>query len=215
MRILSPGYQTTNVAALYASAGGSLLDGSESDGTNKLTGGEVDFTSGWSALASTLTANNALAPDGATTAARMLEDTSTGRHILYYYGAFFLTPSAPATYSFYAKSITRRYIQLIGAGTGGTLIYAYFDLQTGSVTDSGSVNPSASTAVTATSCQAAVNGFYKCTLTGIVDDTSTNTFFQACLSDVATYGSPLDSGSPSYAGNSSNGAYLWRPKMVA
>jgi len=211
MHILSPGYRNTNVAALYAAASGGLLDGSESDGTNLITdSGHLDF-SGWNTLNSTLTANNATAPDGTTTAARMLEDSSTGRHILYLTPGF-ITAGGTYTYSFYAKSITRRYFQLLVAGS--SKIYAYFDLQTGTVTDSGTANPDGSTAVISTNCEAGANGFYKCTLRGICDGTSTLPYFVPSLSDVATYGSPLDANSPSYAGNTSNGAYLWRPKMT-
>ena len=215
MHILSPGYRSTNVAALYASAGGGLLDGSESDGTNIVPGSvAVDFSSGWGGLGGTLTANNALAPDGTTTAARFLEDTSTARHGTY---AFVqgITSGAAHTYSFYAKSITRQYFQIIIGGGGGAKPYAYFDLVNGTVTNSGSEAPDGSTTIVSTACAAAVNGFYKCSVRCIVDASSSNVHFQAMPSDVATYGSPLDAGSPSFTGNASNGIYIWRPKIAA
>lgn len=214
MHILSPGYRSTNVAALYASAGGSLLDGSESDGTNLITdAGQLDFSGSWGALNATLTPNNALAPNGATAAARILEDSATGRHgaYLYFYG---ITVGGTQTYSFYAKAITRQYLQIIIGGSGNAKIYAYYDLLGGTVTNSGTESPDGSTVVSGTSCAAAQNGFYKCTLTGIVDAGSVAVFFQGMASDVSTYGSPLDSGSPSFAGNTSNGVYLWRPKIA-
>jgi len=206
---------STAANTITSGGGGALLDGSEADGTNLISGaGNLDFSSGWNTLDTTLTANNALAPDGTTTAARVLEAATTARHILYHQPAT-ITAGSSRTYSFYAKSITRRYLQISIQGTpGSSKIYAYFDLQTGLVTNSGVLNASGGTAVSSTSCQAAVNGFYKCTLVGIVDGTTTMPFVVPALSDVATYGAPLDVESPSFAGNAANGLYLWRPKVV-
>ena len=191
-----------------------LLDGSESDGTNLITGAsDLDFTT-WAALASTKTINNATSPAGTLTACRILEDVTTDRHGIYNSSIFTITGGSSHTYSVYAKSITRRYMQIILAVGGSAKIYAYFDLQSGAVTNSGTVSPSGGTAVTSTSIAAAVNGFYKCTITGIVDGTSTGPFFQFMASDVGTYGAPLTADSPSFAGNTSNGIYVWRPKAV-
>jgi len=203
---LSLGLDFIGMGAFTPASGAALLDGSEADGTQLLP--STDF-SGWGSLGGTFTANNTTAPDGTTTAGRFLEDTSTARHGMYSVGGWSFTAGTSHTYSFYVKSITRRYFQLLVSGTGK--IYAYFDLQTGTVTNSG---VDTGTSVTATSCQAAVNGFYKCSLTGIVDGSSTAPFVHAMCSDVATYGAPLDSNSPSFTGNAANGLYLWRPKVV-
>lgn len=200
-------------AAVYAPSGSVLLDGSESDGTNKLIGGNADFTTNWTGLNATLTANNAVAPDTTTTAARLLETAVTDRHIAYIIG-FSITAGATVTYSVYAKQITRRYLQMTVGPGGAAAIYAYYDLQAGTVTNSGTISPDGTTVVSATNCQAAVNGFYKCTLTGKVDAGSTTPYLTLALSDVATYGAPLSSDSPSYLGVITNGAYLWRPKVV-
>ena len=209
MRAISPGYANTNVAALYAAASGGLLDGSESDGTNLLspadfsTVGTVDFS---------ITLNDAVAPDGTTTAARLLETAATARHIIYGPGVSIAAGSSHV-WSIYVKSITRRYVQLSLFGSGPK-VYAYYDLQTGSVTDSGVVSPSGGTAISSVMCEAAVNGFYKCSFTAILDGSSASPSMVVAGSDVATYGAPLDSDSPSYAGNTSNGLYVWRPKAV-
>jgi hypothetical protein len=191
-----------------------LLDGSENDGTNLFGAGPIAFTSGWSALATVLTPNNAVAPDGTTTAARVLEDATTDRH------GCFATPSITAggtyTYSIYAKSITRRYLQLfIGANSGTGQVYAYFDLQSGAVTDSGiAANGGSTTIGTCTIAQAA-NGFWKCTMPGVLLNGATSApYFQPMCSDVATFGAPLQFNNPSFAGNTSNGLYLWRPKVA-
>ena len=211
MRIISPGYANTNVAALYAAAAGGLLDGSESDGTNLLSGGQLDFTSGWGGLGGTLTANNALAPDGTTTAARFLEDTTNDRHGTEIYLLFLLSTSTQYKFSFYAKQITTRYIQLAAFGSGtNSGPYAFFDLQTGTVSSSGTNNPDGATNFSSATCQAAVNGYYKCTVIGTVDSTSSAVYFKL-------YGSSSGSGTvnfPTYTGNTSNGFNFWRPKIT-
>jgi len=198
-------------AALFVPGSAPLLDGSESDGTNKLDAPTAAFSSNWNTSNATFVDDIDTAPDGTTTGARLLETAVTDRHILYNIG-YFITAGASVTYSVYAKMITRRYLQVMVANS--SRLYAYFDLQTGTVTDSGTVSPDGSTNLSATSCQAAVNGYYKCTITGILDASTTQPYFQFGLSDVATYGAPLSSDSPSYLGNTSNGAYLWRPKVV-
>lgn len=202
----------SNRAAIYVSSGSSLLDGSESDGTNKLNAPSQDFGANWTALNTTLTANSIVAPDTTTTAAQLLETAVTDRHILYTISSFAITGGASVTYSVYAKMITRRYLQITVANTAK--VYAYYDLQAGTMTGSGTVSPDGSTAISATNCQAAVNGFYKCSITAVLDAATTAPYFQFSLSDVATYGAPLSSDSPSYLGVITNGAALWRPKVV-
>ena len=189
--------------------GNTLLNGSEADGTNILTGGLEDFTSGWSALNVTLTANNTTAPNGATTAARILEDVTNDRHGV----ELFIVASANTSYtcSIYAKSITRRYLSVAPTSSGGRGIYGIFDLQTGVVVSTGTTSPDGSTAVGSSSCQAGANGFYKCTISGVLDASAGNFYLKLYLSDISNPGTP---NYPSYAGNTSNGAYLWRPKVV-
>jgi len=196
-------------AALPGAA--ALLDGTESDGTNLLPGGTAAFTSGWTTLGTTLTANNNTSPAGTTTAAQMLEAATTARHGIY------TNPSIVAgsshDYSVYAKSVTRRYLQLVMTETGKIVVY--FDLQSGTVTDNQIITTSGVTSRGAPTIQAAVNGFWKCTVPSVVVDSFTaSPYWQLMASDVATYGAPLDSDSPSFAGDTSNGLLLWRPKVV-
>lgn len=209
MRLLLPG-AGINFAS-YSPAAATLLDGSESDGTNKLDAPTSAFSANWSTIDATFTDDIDTAPDGTTTGARLLEAATTNRHILYNVG-FTITAGGSVTYSIYAKSITQRYLQVTVANSSRLIVY--YDLQTGTVTDTELVSPDGSTALSASSCQAAVNGYYKCSLTGILDASTTQPYFQFALSDVATYGAPLAADSPSYLGNVTYGAYLWRPKVV-
>lgn len=200
----------SNAAAL---SGTPLLDGSESDGTSKLDAPTTAMTSNWNALNGTFTNTAGTAPDGSGNASKLLETAVTDRHIIYNIG-FAITAGATVTYSIYAKMITRRYLQMTVGPGGAAAIYAYFDLQAGAVTNSGTISPDGTTVVSATNCQAAVNGFYKCTLTGKVDAGTTSPYLTLALSDVATYGAPLSADSPSYLGVITNGALFWRPKVV-
>ena len=207
----------TNIAALSGGGGGGGggLDGSESDGTNILFTGEANFTSGWSNLNGSLTANTAAGADGTTTAAYFLENTNNSRHGVY------ATPTIGGgntrTYSIYAKSITRQYLQVIIANNAGTSakIYAYFDLSGGTVTDSAILVNSGVTTLGTCTIEAGANGYWKCTLPGVkVNNTDNTPYWQLMCSDVATYGAPLSSDSPSFTGNTSNGLRLWRPKVT-
>ena len=189
-----------------------LLDGSEADGTNLITGAsDLDFTN-WGVIAGTKTVNNIVAPNGATVATKFLEDVTNDRHGLYNNAHFTIVGGSSHTYSIYVKSITERYVQYLISGTGG--IYLYADLLTGTITASGTVTPSGGTAVTGTNIQAAVNGFYKLTLTGIVDGATTVPFQTIWASNVPTFGAPLASNSPQFTGNTANGFAAWRPKVV-
>lgn len=198
----------------FTPGGAVLLDGSESDGANLLLSGPAALTSGWNTLDATLTSNNAVAPNGATEAARILEQATTNRHGIYHQPS--ISAGDTRTYSAYAKSITRRYVQLLVAANSGTgTIYAYFDLLTGAVTASGIGVNSGTTTIGTPTIEAAVNGFWKCTVPGVrLNGTAALPFFQLMASDVGIHGAPLVSDSPSYAGNTSNGLHVWRPKVA-
>ncbi len=201
-------------AALSAGAAASLLDGSESDGTNLLGAGPAAFTSGWSTLDATLTANAASDPAGGSAAATVRETSGAPRrHGIYRQPSF--TAGTSHTYSVYALSVTRQYMVLFVAGSASSAkLYAYFDVINGTVTDSGILNSSGSSIGTPT-IEAAVGGFFKCSIpSAVVDSSSGNPYLQYMCSDVATYGAPLESDNPQFAGSTSTGLNLWRPKVV-
>lgn len=190
--------------------------GSASDPANIFTGGFENFTAGWPTLDGTLTANNATAPNGATEAARFLESATTERHGIYSVPA--ITATNTHTLSVYAKPITRQYIQIYLVTFSGPVsaISVYFDLVNGTVTDSDIVsNDSGIVAYGTPTIQAAANGFYNCTIPNwVLNNSTSNVYVQLMSSDVGTFASPLSSNSPSYLGNTSNGAYWWRPRLV-
>jgi hypothetical protein len=189
-----------------------LLDGSESDGTNLITTGGAGMTADWTPLNTTLTNATTTAPDGTTTASSLIENSADNRHILYrqpYSGSFNIN----RTFSIYAKDGTRRYLQLMVAGSTGIFPKAvvYADLQTGVITDSEALYGAT---VVSAAIHAAVNGFWKVEMVFNLNSSSDNPYVLPALSNVPTYGAPLVADSPSYAGDGTSRLYLWRPKLV-
>jgi hypothetical protein len=86
---------------------------------------------------------------------------------------------------------------------------AFFDLQVGAVTDTN--NGSGTASAVSSSIQAAVNGFYKCTLQ-FFDTAVGPSFFVLALSNAADNSGSLLFGSPNYTGDGSSGIWMWRPK---
>ena len=204
---LMPGF-----GAFTPAVSGGLLDGSELDGT-QLFAGDAAMTSGWTGTDASLTANAVLAPNGATDGASAVENTSNSRHIVYQQKGS-LTADATFRFSVYAKQNVRRYLQLIYTADNGTAgsTSAYFDLQAGAVTDTDVIG--AAQSIANATIQAAVNGYYKCSCDVRLSATTTAVYAIFALSNVGTYGAPLDSDSPQYTGDGTSGAYLWRPKLV-
>lgn len=200
------------VASFLARVGGfsGLLSGAESDGTNIATTGFPGLTSGWTSENVTLTTAATTAPDGASTAASIVESTSNNRHIVFYVhsGAAIGTFTA----SVYLKNFGRRYAVLQLADDVNNSASVYADLQDGLITDSEVRNTGA---VTSTSIQPAINGFYKVTLVGTLGAGETgDRYLIIGLSDVGTYGAPLELDLPQYTGDGTSGVYAWRPKLV-
>lgn len=192
----------------------SLLDGSESDGTNLLlTSGNKMLAADWDGANTVDTQDAEVAPDGTTTAMFVKENSANDAHIIFQLRLGAYTADSFIRFSVYAKMNGRRYLQMLStnASAGGDN-YAYFDLQTGTVTDSGVLNGAQTT--TNVSIEAALNGYYKCSAEMRNSASATNSYFIFSLSNVGTYGAPLASNRPSYAGDNTSGIYMWRAKVV-
>jgi hypothetical protein len=136
----------------------------------------------------TLTANAATAPDGTTTAASMIETTTTGTHIA---GQNVGTVAAGVwTFSVWAQAAGRTWIAL-GIYDAGE-VYTYFNLS-----GSGAIG-NVGAGVTAT-IQVYPNGWYRCAIT-------------KTLTNADVYGDILlatGNGTDNYTGNGTSGANLW------
>ena len=103
----------------------------------------------WTKANSTVVDNTAIAPNGTLTAATLTDNSTTGRHIVYYQSS----PVIPAnTISIYAKANTATWLSLDLYNTQDT--FTYFDLVNGVI---GTVG----TGITATMTYAG-NGWYRC-----------------------------------------------------
>jgi hypothetical protein len=161
----------------------------------------------WISVASTVTVNAITAPDGSLTADRIVETTATERHARYL-GITLSTANVPHTVSFYVKKDTRRYVHAqfnIGGGRYG----AIWDLDTGSVSATLSSGGFTNTSSTIT---AVGNGWHRVTLTGTFNGTSSNVLFGT--SDRADFTGTLVAESPSFAGSTTEGMYVWGVQVV-
>lgn len=159
-------------------------------------------TAPWAAMTSgTATNNAALAPDGTMTASSLIEAAATTQHTL---SQASVAAVGGHTYllSCYAEYAGRRYVSfdLTDGATGG--VYAYFDLQTGVI----------SQAVVAggswTNGYAAIipvgSGRYRLVIRGTLGSAQTTASPSFYLSATAT-----GPETPSYAGDGVSGIYVW------
>lgn len=212
MPLLAKKRYQPNHAGMFVPASAALLDGSESDGTNHLTGG-VGMTSGWSTSGATLNTAFATSPDGTSNACRLIEGGTDVRHIVFQQ-ATSISTLVTRHISVYAKYISRRYLQVhVAANAGGQKSSVYFDLQTGAITDSDLIG--GATSITNAAITAAVNGFYKCEYDFVLGSSGTDTpFVVLAMSNVGVYGAPLSSDNPTYLGDSASNLHVWRAKLT-
>lgn len=195
-------------AGAYSSTSGGLT-GAESDGTQLLSGDDA-FSSGWIVIGGgSVTLNTSPSPTGTTTAARFTETGSSNRKT---YLQTVAVTDAVHTLSFYLSYATRRYAQVAAFNANGasSACLGYYDLVSGTVTDTEQLNAAQSAA---TGIAAGANGFYKCSLQFRLAADATSMYATLSMSDVATYGSPLDGDSPSYTGDGVSSFLMWRPKL--
>lgn len=178
---------------------GLLLEGA---GTNYLpSSGDLGNAAYWHGdyRGIATTSNATTAPDGTTTAASAIEDTSTGTHFFggYYSGTL---GAGPVTASVWAKAFGRAWIALGIYMTGQSPIepLAYYNL-----TGSGAIG-SVPSGVTAT-IQAFPNGWYRLTYTRTANASVANPFLDIYLASA--------NGTDSYTGNGTSGAYFWGAQL--
>ena len=142
----------------------------------------------WSVLDAAVTANQAIAPDGTTTADLLAEAATTAVHIVYPSLAITVTAGAVYTASVYAKAGTRSWLCVYEDSGGGTIVW--FDLANGAV----------GTAIAATATiESAGNGWYRCAVTYTQSGTAARIRFAVASGN----------GVVSYAGTITNNIYLW------
>lgn len=172
----------------------------EESRTNLLTYSE-DFTNAaWSAidgLSSTITANAAVAPDGTTTAEKIVETAVTGFMLIRQTAS--LVTGTNYTVSFFAKAAERSFARILfdTSGFGGSSWYATFNLTNGTV----STNTSAT--ITAFG-----NGWYRCSATAQTIGTGTYPIYLGPAPNATI-------GYATYGGVAGSGIFIWGAQLEA
>jgi hypothetical protein len=174
---------------------------------NLLTYSEDQSNAVWTNFSATQSSNVAVAPNGTTTADKIVEVAGSGGQSRYNTIAGVANVAHTASCYFKQASGTdRQYATLSVSGTGGANWFAAtFDLTgAGAVVKTGA---GASGTYTGSSIESVGNGWYRCVVTGLTGQASTHYLYPG-PSDSAnpTYGS---FGVLTYTGDTSKGVLIW------
>lgn len=189
---LGGGTYAARVQYRSGTARGLLIEGQ----ATQLLGKTEDFSdSYWGKNSGAISANAAVAPDGATTADKLVAVASATQQWVYNAGIS-VTSGAKYTISCFAKLAEYRYFQL-RILTGGTIANVGVDLQTGATFG---------TIIGEHTVVAAGNGYYRIAVTGTTTGTSAEVYLN--VSDVPSL-------SNNFTGDGVSGVYIWGANLNA
>ncbi len=146
----------------------------------------------WSRTGATISADATAAPDGTTTADKLVEDSSTGTHRVLNNVALTVTAASTYTWSVFAKAAERTSVRV----ENNSLLGATFDLSTGAASNiSGGITASA---------VALANGWFRLSIVGTAATTS-----ERVIANL------VSAGSTSYTGDGTSGVFLWGAQLEA
>jgi hypothetical protein len=179
---------TRTTAATFVGSNGLIQTTPAS--VNLLTYTQEFDNAAWTKNGSTVTANTTAAPDGTSTADKLVENTATAQHLL---ARTENVASAPVTFSVYAKAAERSWISLY---IGAVNTSAFFNLSTGTV---GTVQASVTASITSVG-----NGWYRCSITAAsVGNGSLTRGIYVANADNST----------SYTGDGTSGIFIWGAQL--
>ncbi len=192
----SDGYYTNADGTLTLFGSGALRRGDrgvliEGSRTNLLLRSQEFDNAAWTKTNTTVTANATTAPDGTTTADKLVENSATDFHAT---GPAVSVGTVTATecLSVCAKASERSWIALqLGASR-----VAYFNLSAGTI---GTTTGSTTATITALA-----NGWYRCAIAGVRETSQANTILLASADNTA-----------SYTGNGTSGVFIWGAQLEA
>jgi hypothetical protein len=156
--------------------------------TNLLLRSE-DFGTTWALTNATVSSNVTVAPDGNTTADKVIEDTADSAH-----GpsqSFILSPGS-YTFSCYAKKGERAWLRMFFGGLANT----WFNLDSGTI---GTIGAGVTAAIVD-----AGNGWYRCSISGVATAGILHGARLATDNDIS-----------SYEGDGTSGLFLWGAQLEA
>jgi hypothetical protein len=163
----------------------------EEQRTNLVTYSDDFANAAWTKGSASITSNTIIAPDGTLIGDALVEDTSTGAHIVN--RAVTVSNATAYTFTVYAKANGRSWIIIqLQSGT-----FAYVNISTGA-TGGTSGSPTVSTSSVG-------NGWYRVSITGTSSSTSITNQIYLATAD----------GTFSYAGNGYSGAFIWGAQLEA
>jgi len=178
-----------------------------SDGTlqyaphNLLTYSEQFDNAAWTKAQSTITSNSVTAPDGTTTADKLVEDATNSQHVLFRSTSISLNTTHAASGYFKAGERTRINFRLLN-GTFNSGANVTFDLSAGTT-------PFSSLIGTATNLLFSItpvgDGWYRCSVSCVVDATSTAGVWAAYLVNTGN--------NDTYTGDGTSGIYVWGAQL--
>jgi hypothetical protein len=162
---------------------------------NLLTYTEQFDNAAWTKTRSSISANVASAPDGTTTADKIVEDTSNNSHFIAQ--SVSVAANASMAISIYAKPSGRDFLAIATQDQAGTFRTSYFNLSSGTV---GTVAAGQTASILSSG-----DGWYRCTV--VQSQSATSGAF-------AFYPSPAAvNGSTTYLGNGTSGILIWGAQL--
>ncbi|MGE5509929.1 MAG: phage head spike fiber domain-containing protein [Bacteroidota bacterium] len=156
-----------------------------------------DFGPNWNETNASVSSNVQAAPDATMTADKLVESNANGAH----HTTRSLTIAANTLYTFsvFIKAGERTKGRLSWSNSGLTnQVLCDFDLTAGTITNTQAVGSASSAA---SSIKALADGWYRISLSGIIDASTTAGFPVIALRD--------GSGATSYTGDNASGFYIW------